>query len=179
MRYLRKQVLNRRAPFDTRFYIDATDGVVMANSNNITLPNSNNTIVNPQEGMIRYNTSTHEVEVYQGTGGSAGWRSLRYKEAAGITRETYTGNNSQQIYGPLSIQPPSTVQTGSTWTGDSLIVIVGNVYQTWSSNYVIVTGATLGAPYNTPPNDTKYYIQFTSTTPGLDTPIVILHGIDQ
>jgi len=177
MRYLRKQVLNRRAPFDTRFYIDATNGVVMANSNNITLPKSQDTIVSPQTGMMRYNTSSNDVEVYQGS--SAQWRAIRYKEAIGITRETYTGNNTQTVFGPLSIQPPTIVQSGSTWTGDNLIVIVGNVFQTWNSNYLIVTGATLGSPYNTPPNDTKYYIQFTSTTPGLSTPIVILHGFDQ
>ena len=63
MRYLRKQVLNRRAPFDTRFYLDASNGVVLANSNNLTLPKSNDTIVDPVQGMIRYNT---QLEQYEG-----------------------------------------------------------------------------------------------------------------
>ena len=61
MRYLRKQVLNRRAPFDTRMYLDATDGLVLANTNNITLPKSYNTIVDPVEGMMRYNNANHEM----------------------------------------------------------------------------------------------------------------------
>ena len=177
MRYLRKQVLNRRAPFDTRFYIDATNAVVMNNSNNIGLPKSSNTIVSPQTGMMRYNTATNEVEVYQGS--TASWRAIRYKESIGITRETYTGDGTSSVFGPLSNQPPTIVQSGTTWTGDNLIVIVGNVYQTWNANYLIKTGIELGAPYNTGLNATKFYIQFTSATPGLATPIVILNGFDQ
>ncbi len=100
MRYLRKQVLNRRAPFDTRFYLDATDGVVLANSNNVTLPRSNNSIVDPVAGMIRYNTTTNEVQVYQGS--SASWRSIRYKESTGITQQTNLGpiDGLTYLYGP-------------------------------------------------------------------------------
>jgi hypothetical protein len=179
MRYLRQQVLNRRAPYDQRLYVDMTDSIVMTTTNNMLMPKGTTAErpVSPVTGMMRYNTSTNQVEVYQGS--SATWRSIRYKEATGITRETYTGDGTTSVYGPLSVQPPTTVESGATWTGDNLIVIVGNVYQTWTSNYLIVTGSTLGSPYDTPPNDTKYYIQFTSASPGLSTPIVILHGFDQ
>jgi hypothetical protein len=142
MRYLRKQVLNRRAPYDTRFYMDATDGIVLANSNNITLPKSNNSIVDPVQGMIRYNTTTNEVQVYQGSSGS--WRSIRYKESTGITQQTGLGpiDGLTYFYGPLNPAPPAQVQTGTgginvAWGGQNILVLIGNVLQIFNTNYVI------------------------------------------
>lgn len=175
MRYLRKLVINRRAPFDDRLAVDITNSIVMNTTNNLLMPKGTTSErpVSPVEGMIRYNTTNHEVEIYQGS--SASWRNLRFKEATGITRETYTGNNVDTVFGPLSPQPPTVVQSGATWTGDNLIVTVGNVYQNWTANYLIVDGAALGLPYITG----QKYIQFTSSVPGLLTPIVILHGFDQ
>jgi hypothetical protein len=178
MRFLKTLTLNRRAIYDSRVALNTDNTFTVADSTAMVLPNSSSSLSTVQtEGMIRYNSSTHEVEVFSGN--PASWRILRYKEATGITRETYVGDNSTQVYGPLTVQPPTTVESGATWTGDNLIVLVGNVYQTWSDNYFIKTGVQLGAPWDTGPDATKFYIQFTSTTPGLLTPIVILHGFDQ
>jgi len=178
MRFLKTLKLNRRTLVDNRVAVDVNNTFTIATTTDMILPKSNSSLTAVQtEGMIRYNTTSKEVEVFSGN--PASWRTLRYKEATGIIRETYVGNNSQQVYGPLSVQPPTTVENGTTWTGDNLIVIVGNVYQTWTDNYLIKTGVQIGAPYDTGPNSTKFYIQFTSTTPGLSTPIVILHGFDQ
>jgi hypothetical protein len=197
MRYFNRQTLNRRTANSQTLYVDTDQQNFYVNVNNNTLINSKFAVdmhtnvsnlhlpkgatsdrpVSPATGMIRYNTTTNEVEVYQGS--SATWRAIRYKESTGITRETYTGDGSTTVFGPLSIQPPSVVQTGTTWTGDNLIVIVGNVYQTWTANYLIKTGNDIGTPFDAPPDNTQYYIQFTSASPGLSTPIVILHGFDQ
>ncbi len=142
MRYLRKQVLNRRAPFDTRFYLDASNGVVLANSNNLTLPKSNDTIVDPVQGMMRYNTTTNEIQVYQGSSGS--WRSIRYKESTGITQQSNLGpiDGLTYFYGPLNPAPPTQVQTGLggtnvAWNGQNIIVLIGNVFQIYNTNYVL------------------------------------------
>lgn len=142
MRYLRKQVLNRRAPYDTRVYLDATDGLVLADSNNITLPKSNNSIVDPTQGMMRYNTTTNEVQVYQGS--SASWRSIRYKESTGITQQGGLGpiDGLTYFYGKLNPAPPTQVQTGAgginvAWGGQNIIVLIGNVMQIFNTNYVI------------------------------------------
>ena len=178
MRFLKTLTLNRRAIYDPRAAVDVNNTFTVATTTDMILPKSNGSLSAVQtEGMIRYNISTHDIEVFSGS--PASWRTLRYKEATGIARETYVGNNTQTVFGPLSVQPPTTVESGKTWTGDNLIVIVGNVYQTWTDNYFIKTGVQLGAPYDTGPDATKFYIQFTSTTPGLLTPIVILHGFDQ
>jgi hypothetical protein len=178
MRFLKTLTLNRRSIYDPRAAVDVNNTFTVATTTDMILPKSNGSLTTVQtEGMVRYNTTSHEIEVFSGN--PASWRTLRYKEATGITRETYVGDNATQVYGPLSTQPPTTVESGTTWTGDNLIVIVGNVYQTWTDNYLIKTGVQIGAPYDTGPDSTKFYIQFTSTTPGLSTPIVILHGFDQ
>lgn len=176
MRYLRKQVLNRRAPFDTRFYIDATSGIVMTNSNNITLPNSQDTIVNPQKGMIRYNTSSDEVEVYQGP--TAQWRAIRYKESTGITQQSLgNGDYVETTFGPLNPAPPTTVQAGNggtneAWGGQNLLVIVENVIQIFNTNYTITQAPTNGKA------GTGYWITFSSPVPG-GKPVTVLHGFDK
>lgn len=180
MRYLRKQVLNRRAPYDQRLYIDATDGVVMALSNNISLPKSSNTIVSPQEGMIRYNDGAYnaisnpnggQVEVYQGTQ----WRALRFKEATGITKQPLgVGDAIEQYYGPLDPAPPSVLESGASWTGDNLIVIVGNVFQIYDKNYLIAT--------NPPGKTPGKYLDFGTSplgVPPVSAEVFVLHGFDK
>jgi hypothetical protein len=176
MRFLKTLTLNRRAIYDDRLAIDITDGIVMNTPNSLLLPKGNNSTdrpASPVTGMIRYNTTSNDVEVYQGS--SATWRSIRYKESTGITQQTFTGDGVGVNFGPLNPQPPTTVESGKTWTGANLLVIVGNVFQTHNTNYLIVDGATLGSPYISG----QKYIQFTSSVPGLSTPIVILHGFDQ
>lgn len=175
MRYLRQQNINRRAPYDQRLYVDMTNSIVMTTTNNMLMPKGTTAErpVNPETGMMRYNTSTNQVEVYQGT--SASWRSIRYKEATQILRENYTGDGVNTVFGPLSPQPPTIVESGASWSGDNLFVFVGNVYQIFGTNYEIKDGAILGSPYISG----QKYIQFTSSVPLSEAPIVILHGFDQ
>ena len=178
MRFLKTLTLNRRAIYDSRVALDTGDNLTLADSFTMILPKSSDTVTNPTVGQMRYNTTSNQVEVYQGVGGGATWRALRFKESTQINRENYTGDGSSTVFGPLTYQPPTVVESGATWTGNNLIVIVGNVFQVATTNYLIKLGSALGAPYDTPPNDTKYYIEFTSATPGLSTPIVILSGFD-
>jgi hypothetical protein len=178
MRFLKTLTLNRRAIYDSRVALTTSNDLTLADSRTMILPKSNSSVSSPTVGQMRYNTTTDQVEVYQGVGGGATWRSLRFKESTQINRENYTGDGSSTVYGPLTYQPPSVVESGATWTGNNLIVIVGNVFQIFNTNYLIQLGSTLGAPYNAGANATKYYIQFTSSTPGLSTPIVILSGFD-
>ncbi len=178
MRFLKTLTLNRRAVYDSRVALTTSNTFTLADSQSMVLPKSNTSLASPTVGQMRYNTTTDQVEVYQGVGGGATWRSLRFKESTQINRDNYTGDGASTVFGPLTYQPPSVVQSGATWTGNNLIVIVGNVFQVENTNYLIRLGSALGAPYDTPPNDTKYYIQFTSATPGLSTPIVILSGFD-
>jgi hypothetical protein len=186
MRFLKTLTLNRRAIYDSRVALTTDNNFTVADSTVMTLPKSSS-VVSGVEGMIRYNTSTHDVEVYQGTGGSATWRALRFREPGTITQQAAgTGDGFNTVF-PLSPQPSSTAANGLTWDlvqqAKQIIVIVGNVIQVSGTNYVIKLGenidnngtATPGYPYI---NGTKY-IQFTSGVPGLATPVVVLHGFDQ
>jgi len=180
MRYLRQQNINRRAPYDQRLYVDMTNSIVMTTTNNMLMPVGTTVQrpVSPVDGMIRYNsdiTTGGEVEVFQ----NGIWRSLRFKESTQITKQSFTGDGVTSVFGPLSPQPPTVIQSGATWSGDNLIVIVGGVYQVYNTNYLIEQGTALGAPYDTGPDASKFYIHFTSASPGGTTPITILSGFDQ
>lgn len=183
MRFLKTLSLNRRAIYDDRLAVETDNAVVMRTTNNLLMPKGSilDRPLAPVVGMIRYNTDTDEVEIYQGIGGSATWRSLRFKESSEITQQAIGfGDGLNDIFGPLDPQPPTTVASGATWTGANLIVIVGNVFQVWNTNYEIRDGAYLNTLKGVTTYDiTKSYILFTSSVPGLSTPVVVLHGFDQ
>lgn len=152
MRYLRQQVLNRRAPHDQRLYVDMTNSVVMNTTNNLVLPKGGNADrpVSPVIGMIRYNTDTDEVEIYEGTG-TPQWRNVRYKEAVGITQQTLGYGDAITIhFGPLNPAPPTYIANNNMWTGANLLVYVENVPQLHSTNYTVVSGPTIPGTTYTP-----------------------------
>jgi hypothetical protein len=173
MRFLKTLSLNRRAIYDDRLAVDTANGVVMNTPNNLLMPKgaTEDRPGTPLTGMIRYNTSTNNVEVYQGIGGSATWRSLRFKESTSITQQTLgVGDAVETIFGPLNPAPPSVVASGITWGGQNLIVVVENVIQLHTTNYVVVLD-----PVG---RDPGYYLEFGSPVP-LAKPITVLHGFDQ
>jgi hypothetical protein len=160
MRYLKRQNINRRTPNDTTVYSDVANAnvyvaptgqgsLVVTNGTTSTVPSS------PVVGMMRYNTTTNEMEVYQGA--SPTWRALRYKESTGITQQNLGAGDSSQIYfGPLSPAPPTVVQTGNgsssgqystnvAWGAQNIIVVVENVIQISGINYTVVQNPTIGA----------------------------------
>lgn len=197
MRYLRTQVINRRAPFDTRLNVDVTDSIIMKTTNHLLLPkgtggqrpsDASGRPVNPEVGMMRYNTATDEIEVYQGlsglNGANATWKSLRYKESLGIIRQIVgTGDAIETVFGPLDPAPPSYTDTnlewathgktytpGNTWTGANIIVLVENVFQIFKTNYDIVQNPIGKAA--------GWYISFDSAVP-FGKPVTVLHGFDR
>lgn len=183
MRFLKTLSINRRAIYDDRLAVETDNAVVMRTTNNLLMPKGGDADrpSSPTVGMVRYNTDSNEVEVYQGIGGGATWRSLRFKEATEITKETYIGDGVKSVFGPLAVQPPTVIESGGTWTGLNLIVIVGNVFQVWDTNYEILLGADITPTVDDPGPFTPglYYIKFTSSSPTGMTPIVIIRGFDQ
>lgn len=165
MRYLRQQNINRRAPFDQRLYVDMTDSVVMNTQNNLLIPkgtgnsafiagtSQNQRPVAPVTGMMRYNTSTDEVEIYQGvtSTGKARWRSLRFKESAKITQQTFIdpGDAVNVLFGPLNPSPDTFAESGTgrygadfdwdiTQIQKQYIVLVENVIQISGTNFKFI-----------------------------------------
>lgn len=187
MRFLKTLTLNRRAIYDSRVALTTDNDFTLADSISMILPKSSSSISSPVEGQIRYNTSTRDVEVYQGTGGSATWRSLRYREPNGIVvQNAGTGNGVNTVF-PLSPQPVTTAANGVTWDvvqmAKNIIVIVGNVIQIAGTNYDVIDGAdiTIGPSALGPYTAGTKYLQFTSYVPGIATPevVTVLHRFDQ
>ena len=157
MRYLRRQTLNRRAAYDNTLYVDTNGSVIMDSRTALKLPNGrgddmytsggfgnpdNERPVIPQNGMMRYNETTFDIEVYQGDT----WRALRYREAGEIVQQTLgIGDGDTVYFGPLEPAPPITSQRGYTWTGSNLLVIVENVIQLHTTNYTVVQNPTFSA----------------------------------
>lgn len=156
MRFLKTLTLNRRAVYDSRVALDTSNNFTVKDSTVMTLPNSSST-VSGVTGMIRYNNGAYnaitnpnggQVEVYQ----NGYWRALRYKESTGITQQNLGNGDYREMYfGPLNPAPPSAglVESGATWGGQNLLVIVENVIQIYETNYDIVqhpiiTGTTVG-----------------------------------
>lgn len=137
MRFLKTLTLNRRAIYDSRVVLDTSNNFTLADSTVMTLPTSSSSLPGV-EGQIRYNNSTHEVEVYQGNGAAAAWRNLRYKEPTAITVKNYGYGDADTVYfGPLN--PAPTVPGGTTWTpaqkAKQIIVVVENVIQIPGTNF--------------------------------------------
>lgn len=186
MRFLKTLTLNRRAIYDSRVALDTSNNFTVADSFTMILPKSNASVSNPTVGQLRYNTTTNEVEVYQGIGGSATWRSLRFKESIGIIQQDLgAGNAIETSFGPLNPRPVSAVDEnlawaasgnlltpGDEWTGANLIVLVENVFQLYNTNYDIVDGSVVGKITG------QLYVRFSSAV-DLGKHVTVLHGFDR
>ena len=155
MRFLKTLTLNPRALYDSRVALDTGDNFTIADSTMMTLPKSSSSITSPVTGMIRYNTSTNEVEIYQGP--SATWRAIRYKEPAQITQQNLGAGNGTEVYfGPISPSPASYSSTasGMTWNvaqmAKNMLVVVENVLQLSGTNYTVEQNPTIGAETSSP-----------------------------
>ena len=189
MRFLKTLTLNRRAVYDSRVALDTSNNFTVADSTVMTLPKSSS-LVSGVEGMIRYNTATHDIEVFQGTGGSATWRALRYREPNGIVvQASGTGDGFNTVFS-LSPQPATVAANGVIWNVEqqakNILVMVGNVLQIANSNYVVIDGADITdagtATPSYPYTSGQKYIQFQGAIPGNTVPgepVTVIHGFDQ
>ena len=177
MRFLKRQTLNRRQLRDTTVYSDIAPTAASTPGNyNVWLnPAAGGAMVLPSgpttqmpgvlagssatAGMIRYNTTTTDVEVYQG----GNWRALRYREPGAITQQNLgAGDDSTQYFGPLNPTPYGVnAQSGVTWDttaiAKSILVVVENVLQLAGTNYTVVQNPTI---------PTETYVGSTSITHG-------------
>ena len=138
MRFVRRTTVNPRDPRDYRLYVAQTDDIVMGGRASLQLPKgaTGDRSATVSTGMIRYNTTLDEVEVYQ----SGTWRSLRFKEATKIIQQTVgTGNGASVYFGPLNTaySPSNVSSNNNNFDGQNLLVFIENVPQIWTTNYTI------------------------------------------
>jgi hypothetical protein len=163
MRYLKTLTLNRRAIYDDRVALTTNSDFTLATSNSVILPNSSTSITSPVTGQMRYNSSTNEVEIYQGS--SAKWRAIRYKESTTIVQQSL-GNidGYSYFYGALNAAyNPSNVASGTTLGGQNIFVFIENVPQIFNTNYVITQNPTAGVNLSAQANNGDTTLTLTST----------------
>jgi hypothetical protein len=149
MKFLKKSQLNFRNVKDDSIAVQISNEITLDSPNAVRVPKGTasqrpggvDSINSTSLGQLRYNTTSNELEVYQGAGGRAAWRSLRYKESTQIVQQDLgVGDDEEYIFGPLNPAPPTSelVDDKSTWSGSNLLVFVENVMQLHSTNYVIL-----------------------------------------
>ena len=167
MKFLKKLQLAKKNLTDDRIAVDANSLIYFESTNAMKLPigttnqqpgQSENTITSPVNGMVRYNSTTNELEVYQ----NSAWRNIRFKEATTITQQSVgTGDGTETKFGPLSPVPTS---------AQNVLVLVENVLQLATTNYTLVQ--------NPGGYAAGWYLSFTSAVP-VGKPVTALHGFDQ
>jgi hypothetical protein len=167
MKFLKKLQLAKKNLTDDRIAVDANSLVYFESTNAMKLPigttnqqpgQSENTVTSPANGMVRYNSSTNQLEAYQ----NSAWRNVRFKEATTITQQSAgTGDGAETKFGPLSPVPTA---------AQNVLVLVENVMQIATTNYTLVQ--------NPGGYAAGWYISFTSAVP-VGKPVTVLHGFDQ
>jgi hypothetical protein len=159
-----------------QFTVNPYGRIITNSTNSLKLP-TGTTAQRPQtelssNGMIRYNTNLNVLESYM----NGGWEIVKKPASVAIVKQTIAGFNAETYYGPLT-QVPANI--------DNLVVLVDNVLQISTTNFVLETD-----PAGTSPSrgDDPYpvgtYIRFTGDTPstfefvptGID--ITILYGFE-
>ena len=149
MKFLKKSQLNFRNVKDDSVAVQISNEITLNTPNAVRIPKGTtgqrpggvDSINATSLGQMRYNSTTNEIEVYQGVGGRSAWRSLRYKESTQIVQQDLgTGDDEEYIFGPLNPTPPTSdlVDDKSSWGGQNLLVFVENVMQLHTTNYVII-----------------------------------------
>ena len=167
MKFLKKLQLAKKNLTDDRIAVDANSLVYFESTNAMKLPigttnqqpgQSENTVTSPANGMVRYNSSTNQLEAYQ----NSAWRNVRFKEATTITQQSAgTGDGTETKFGPLSPVPTA---------AQNVLVLVENVMQIATTNYTLVQ--------NPGGYAAGWYISFASAVP-VGKPVTVLHGFDQ
>ena len=154
MRYLKQRNLSRRIINDTTVYSDVSNSnvyVAPTGQGSLVVPvgPTTNAPASPTAGMMRYDSTTNELMVYQGSA----WRAVRFKEATQIIQQNLgAGDSSTTLFGPLNstyYNPSNKSSDVSSFGGQNIIVVVENVIQLNSINYTVVQNPSVtGETYN-------------------------------
>ena len=186
MRLLKAQNTNLRSITGKGVQYDIDDLVTVDSTNSMIVPKGvlGDRPASSIEGMIRYNTTDNQFEVYQGS--PAAWREIRFKEPnqdPGIVwQQLGVGDATETVFGELNSNDTDFPVPDAA---ENIIVLIENVIQIPTTNYTIhqtaeitTGGAEEGpnAPYTE--SDTGWWIKFTSPVP-LGKPVTVIHNLDK
>jgi len=178
MRLLKAQNTNLRNIYGKGVKYDVNGQVIMDSTNAMLVPKGTTAErpSNPENGHIRYNTDTNEMEMYQ----DGAFRRTRFKEPTVITQQSLGfGDQVETIFGPLDSGDPIVPTPAAA---QNILVFVENVFQISTTNYTLVQNP--GGPYIISSIDsidgtTGYPTITTSTAHGLTTgDLVAASGVE-
>jgi len=141
MKLLKAQNTNLRNIYGKGVKYDINGQVIMDSTNAMLVPKGTTAErpTNAENGHIRYNTDTNEMEMYQ----DGAFRRTRFKEPTLITQQDLGfGDQVETIFGPLDSGDPIIPVPGAA---QNILVFVENVFQISTTNYTLVQNP--GGPY--------------------------------
>lgn len=120
------------------FAVEADGRIVTTTGRSLQLPRGS-TLARPSpiNGMVRYNVTTQDSEVYNANGEGTGWEKIKTNRQTPITPQNLgVGNYLNTLFGPLSYDV-------STSKPQNVMVFVDNVYQIPTTNYTLIGGTSV------------------------------------
>ena len=102
----------------------------------------------PVDGLVRYNINTNKVQFYSNNS----WKNIAAEGVVLLTKDSFMGDGGNTDFGPMSFS----YENGKEM---QMLVFVGNVFQN------------PGVAFQVYGNIIRF-----SSVPGVDIPIIILHG---
>jgi hypothetical protein len=144
MKYIKRLALNRKNQQDNRFAVEADDRIVTTSKVSFQLPNGASADrPTGVDGMVRYNNTINDPEVYNISGEGTGWEKIKTNRQSSITPQSLgVGNYIDNIFGPLSYDV-------LTSRPQNVMVFIDNVYQIPVTNYTLVLGTSVSVTADT------------------------------
>jgi hypothetical protein len=168
MRYIKKLSLSSKSPQDDRLSAlqdgrIVTESVVSMEVPAGTTAQRSSVSGSAYNGMIRYNTTFNEFEIYNyNNPSSTRWEFLRTVRQATITPQNLGyGNYNDTIFGPLSYSIDAAKP-------QNILVFVDNVYQVPTTNYTLTSSPTASTSTLSDSTATSVSTLYLTTTSNID-----------
>lgn len=178
-----------------RYTMDGTGGLRLPKGTTAQRPQlSGVEMPNGSFGMIRYNTTTFNLECFIGDPTNPGigyWEIVAAPSKNAILKETYGPGDYTEIYfGPLPAAYEQEFLPSGGGSLDNIIVLVENVWQLSTTNYTLVqnpaglsspTGYLGGVAYSsvdgrTDPTKSTWWLTFSPEPPPLGKYVTVYYG---
>tara|TARA_B110000503_G_scaffold143523_1_gene245527 strand:+ start:1719 stop:2228 length:510 start_codon:yes stop_codon:yes gene_type:complete len=169
MRFIKRQSTAVRNVAGTGVHVDLSDQVLLESNNVVLLPKgtTDQRPFYPNNGHMRYNTTTDEFEAFQ----NGMWRKLRFKEPnqnLGIKQQIFGGaDGSETVFGPLD---SGDTEYPVPAAAQNILVYIENVPQISGTNYSLVQNPAGKAE--------GWYISFGTAVP-IGKPVTVIHNFDK